>query len=117
MSPLFRPAAHVHQHDTAFYFGHRLRHGGIPAQRGDIIHNLCADIDRSARNARLICVHRYHSLWPLRMQRLDHRDDPLVFHFLRHRRALSRARRLPADINDVGAFIQHLQRALQRLIV
>ena len=97
-----RRAEHVHQADVDAALGHERRHVGVAAQRGDVVDVVGAGVERGRRDRGLGRVDRDPHARVRRADPLDHGD---------HARELlalatglgARARRLAADVEQVGA--------------
>ena len=80
-APFVGPAAHVHQHRTAFQLGHGLCHLRIPAKSADVIHDFRSRGDGGASDVCFVGVDRERGVGAFLLNLSNDRDH--AFQFLR----------------------------------
>ena len=97
--------ARVHDDHAAVAVLNKLHHLGI-GEAGDVVHNRSAHAHRGLGHVNVTRVDRYDGT--LLCQRAHHRQHATSL-LVRTHRSKARTRGLPANIDDVGTLVQHLQ--------
>ena len=97
--------ARVHDDHAAVAVLNKLHHLGI-GEAGDVVHNRSAHAHRGLGHVNVTRVDRYDGA--LLRQRAHHRQHATSL-LVRTHRSKARTRGLPANIDDVGTLVQHLQ--------
>ena len=110
------PALVVHETDRDVRLGGDAREFGATAEAGDVVEHVRTGLKCRARDLRLVCVDADHGIGQGMADAFDHRKYARDL-FLRRELVeagfslvLPRARRLPAHIEDVGAFVDEAPR-------
>jgi len=96
----------VHQHHRRAALGDQRDQGRIVLQCRDVVDDACAGVETGARHGGTAGVDRHHD--STLGQALDHGQDALQL-FVGIDRPRTGARRLAADIDDVGALRNETQ--------
>ena len=108
-----RLAAHVHEDDRHAAAGGQRAHGGVRAQRSDIVDHVRPGVQRHLRHVRLHRIDGDGDIAPA-PDLFDDRNDALDLRFLGHRLGAGSGR-LAADVDDRRAVRLHPQRRINRL--
>ena len=106
--PVLRATSGVHEDCPAAELGAGCGHSGVPEVAADVVDDLGADFDGAAGSGRVVGVDGEDGGGALFQQGFDDREDAGLLFFGRERSGVG-ARGFAAEVEDVGAFIQHAE--------
>lgn len=108
-APFVRASAGVHEDDGAAQIGAGLRHGGVPRKSRDVVDDFCAGSDGGAGRCGVIRIHGEHRLRALAEDGGEDGEDAVLL-LLGGDGLGAGTRGFTAEVEEVGAFIEHGER-------
>jgi hypothetical protein len=108
--PVLRATSGVHEDGAAVEFGAGRGHGGVPEVAANVVDDLGAGFDGEACGGRVVGVDGEDGGGALFEDGFDDREDAGLFFFGREGDGV-RPRGFAAEVEDVGAFVEHAEGA------
>ncbi len=106
--PLLRSASGVHEDRSAVECSAGCRHRWVPEVAAHVVDNLSSGFDGKASGGRVVSIDGEDGGGPLLQKGFDDREDARLFFFGRERDGVG-ASGFAAEVEDVGAFIEHAE--------